>query len=308
MINRTLIRIKVLQIVYAYCQKNSADLAAAEKELTRSLQRSFDLYHYLLDLINALTEAEQKRIDALQHKFLRSEEERHPNLRLSSNRLAEQLRTNDALEKFVNHNGILWNSDYDSLIRSLLNAILASSVYEEYLQAPDSYENDREFWRSAFKHVVLENADLSEMLEEKNIYWSDNLDIIGTFVLKTIRHFEPESDRWHELLPMFRDEDDRRFAIHLLNRSILEYEENAALINRQIKNWDLERIAAIDLYIMQIALSEIRNFPSIPISVSLNEYIDLARYYSTPKSSVFINGLLDGIVTELKNENKLFKN
>jgi N utilization substance protein B len=246
-------------------------------------------------------------MDARQHKWLRSNEE-PPNLRLSANRLAEQLRTNETLEKFVNQNGSFWANDDDALIRTLLGAILESSVYEEYLLSPDTYESDREFWRKVFKHILLDNDALIEMLEEKDLYWSDNLDIVGTFVLKTIKRFDPDEGRKQELLPMFHNEDDRQFAVQLLHRSILEYRENAELINLQIQNWDLERIASIDLYIMQIALSEIRNFPSIPISVSLNEYIDLARYYSTPKSGVFINGLLDSIVTELKNEHKLLKN
>jgi N utilization substance protein B len=154
----------------------------------------------------------------------------------------------------------------------------------------------------------LENTELPDFLEEKDIYWVDDLDIVGTFVLKTIKRFHSESGRNQELLPMYREEEDRHFAVQLLHRSILEHEENASLINGQIQNWDLERIAAIDLYLMQIALAEIKNFSSIPISVSLNEYIDLARYYSTPKSGIFINGILDSIVTELKKENKLLKN
>ncbi|MDR2805802.1 MAG: transcription antitermination factor NusB [Dysgonamonadaceae bacterium] len=308
MINRTLIRIKVLQTVYAYCQKSGVSLNDAEKELTRSLQKSFDLYHYLLVLISVLTDSEQKKIDAQQRKLLLTEEDRHPNRRLANNRLAEQLRINETLEKFVNRNGLFWTNDDNSFTRNLLNTILASNIYLKYLELPDTYENDREFWRKVFKNIILETAELPELLEEKDIYWADDLDIIGTFVLKTIKRFNPEEGRKQELLPMFRDDEDRQFALHLLHRSILEYEENAGLINKQIQNWDLERIASMDLYIMQIALAEIKNFPSIPISVSLNEYIDLARYYSTPKSSVFINGILDSIVTELKNECKLLKN
>jgi len=308
MINRILIRIKVLQIVYAYCQKNSGDLSVAEKELARSLQKSHDLYHYLLLLITVLTDLEQKKIDSLKHKFLLKEEDRDPNLRLAGNRFAEQLRTNEMLEKFINRNGVIWINDNDSFVRNLLNSILKSDIYEEYIHSDDTYENDCEFWRKVFKSIILENTELSEILEEKDIYWIDDLDIIGTFILKTIKRFDPQKAAKQELLPMFRDKEDHRFAIQLLHRSILEYEENAELINRQIKNWDLERIASIDLYIMQIALAEIKNFPSIPVNVSLNEYIDLARYYSTPKSGVFINGILDGIVTELKNEGKLLKN
>ncbi|MDR0540786.1 MAG: transcription antitermination factor NusB [Dysgonamonadaceae bacterium] len=308
MINRTLIRIKVLQIVYAYCQKNGADLNGAEKELTRSLQKSYELYHYLLLLISVLIDAEQKKLDALQYKFLPTEEDRNPNFRLANNRLAEQLQINEAMRKFVNRHGVFWIDEHQGFIRNLLNVILQSDIYKDYLESPDTYESDQEFLRKAFKTIILESVELPDILEERDIYWTDNLDIIGTFVLKTIKRLDPAKGPQQELLPMFRNEEDRRFAVRLLHRSILEQEENVGLINKQIQNWDLERIASIDLYIMQIALAEIKNFPSIPVSVSLNEYIDLARYYSTPKSGVFINGILDSIVTELKNEGKLFKN
>ena len=308
MINRTLIRIKALQIVYAYCQKNSADLSGAEKELMRSLQKSYDLYHSLLLLITVLTDLEQKKIDSLQYKFLLTEEDRNPSLRLVNNRFAEQLRTNETMEKFVNQNGIFWMNESRSFIRNLYNTVVQSDFYHNYIHSDDTYENDREFWRKVFKDIILGDSELPEVLEEKDIYWVDDLDIIGTFVLKTIKRFHADTSEKQELLPMFRDEDDRRFAVQLLHRSILEHEENTELINRQIQNWDVERIASIDLYIMQIALAEIKNFPSIPISVSLNEYIDLARYYSTPKSGTFVNGILDSIVTELKNEGKLLKN
>jgi N utilization substance protein B len=308
MINRILIRVKVLQIVYAYYQKSSEDLNSAENELKLSLQKSFDLYHYLLLLIVLLTDAEQRKLDAQKYKYFPTEEELNPNPRFINNRFAEQLRKNDTLGKFTSKHGMLWNDEGPGFIRQLLNEILQSDTYKEYLQSPDTYEEDREFWRKVFKNILLENEEIADAIEEKNIYWDGDLDIIGTFILKTIKRFEEENGNKQELLPMFKDEEDRQFAMQLLHRSILEYKENEALIDKQIENWDLERIALIDLYIMQIALSEIKNFPAIPVSVSLNEYIDLARYYSTPKSSNFINGILDSIVNELKTERKLLKN
>ena len=308
MINRIIIRIKVLQIVYAYYQKNSKDLKSAENELLRSLQKSYDLYHYLLLLIGVLTDAEQKRLDALKHKYLPSAEELNPNTRFIDNRLAEQLRTNETLSKFATKYGTLWNDEDSAFVRNLLQKILESDIYKDYLQSPDTYDADREFWRKVFKNIILVNEELFDLLEDRNIYWDSDVEIIGTFILKTIKRFESETGVEQELLPMFRDDEDRIFAIRLLYKSILEHEENAQLIDNQIKNWDLERIALMDLYIMQIALSEIKNFPTIPVNVSLNEYIDLARYYSTPKSSNFINGILDSIVNELKTEGKLLKN
>lgn len=309
MINRLIIRVKVLQIVYAYYQKESHDLKSAENELMFSLQKAYDLYHYLLSLILCLTDAEQKRLDRHKHKLLATEEELNPNTRFIDNRFAAQLQQNEHLSRFTSKNGYLWSEGEDGhLIKKMLLNVLESEDYKIYLETPDSYESDRELWRKLLKNIILESEDLSESLEEKSIYWEDDLGIVGTFVLKTIKRFSAESDKKQELLPMFKDEDDRQFAIRLLHRSILEKEENNERITRQIKNWDIDRIANMDLYIMQIALAELKNFESIPVNVTLNEYIDLARYYSTPKSAHFINGILDAIVQELKSEGIIFKN
>jgi N utilization substance protein B len=307
MINRILIRVKVLQIVYSFYQKGSENLNSAENELIRSLQKSYDLYHYLLLLITTLTDAEQKRLDVVKNKYLPTKQELNPDIRLINNRLAEQLRTNDTLRKFANRYGVMWNDEDNGFIRNLLNKILQSDIYSEYLQSPDTYAADHEFWKDVFKNIILEDEALFDMLEEKSIYWDGDLEIVGTYVLKTIRRFGAQTTASQELLPMFKSDEDRQYAIRLLHKTILEYEENEELINRQMKNWDSERIALIDLYIMQIALSEIKNFPSIPVSVTLNEYIDLAKYYSTPKSGIFINGILDSIVSELKAGGILFK-
>ena len=307
MINRIIIRIKVLQIIYAYYQKENNDLKAAEKELIFSMEKAYDLYHHLLDLISILTDYEQKRLDRKKHKILATDEELNPNTRFIDNRLAEQLRTNAQLNKFMNEKGRLWNEEDSHFIRTLSEKITQSDIYLEYLDSNDSYETDRDFWRKAIKNIILPAPELAESLEEKSIYWEDDLDIIGTFVLKSIKKFDSQSSKGEPLLPMFKDDEDRQFAIRLLHRTILEEKENNERITKHIKNWDIDRIASMDLYILQIALSEILNFDSIPLNVTMNEYIDLARYYSTPKSPVFINGILDAIIGELKTEKILLR-
>ena len=307
MINRIIIRIKVLQTIYAYYQKDSKDVALAENELLHSLQKSYDLYHYLLSLIPTLTDAEQKRLDKNKHKYLATEEEKNPDTRFVNNRLAEQLSKNKQLLAFSNEKGSIWIDD-DVLLKKILEQIISSDIYEEYLKSPDNYESDQEFWRKIFKQYILVSEELNDLLEDKSIYWNDDLDIIGTFVLKTIKRFEESTTPDQILLPMFKDEEDRRFAIGLLRKTILEGESHNARIEKHIKNWELDRIACIDLYIMQIAITELLNFPTIPINVTLNEYIDIAKYYSTSKSGIFINGTLDAIVNELKSEKILFKN
>lgn len=308
MINRVIIRIKVLQVIYAFYQRDSKDLRSAEKELVRSIEQSYELYLNLLFLIVVLTDAEQKRIDVLKHKYLPTEEERNPNTRLMNNRFAEQLRTNHKLESFINSHGNVWHIEDSSFLKNLLNTILESDIYKEYTESPDTYESDRDFWHKVFKHIISKDEDLLDIVNDNSIYVSDELDLIITFVMKTIKKFNEKNGRNQELLPMFKDEEDVEFSKELLRAAISQKAENSEIIDKQIKNWDIERIALMDLYIMQIALAELKTFPSIPSQVTLNEYIDLARYYSTPHSVRFVNGILDSIVNEMKSEGKLFKN
>ena len=308
MINRTIIRIKVLQTLYAYYQKNSKDIALAENELMFGIQKSYDLYLYLLLLIVILSDNEQKRLDKLKNKLLATEAERNPNRRFADNRIAEQLSCNKQLQKFANEKGTFWNNDNFHFIRSTLNKILQSDFYYEYLNSDNTFESDRNFWIKVFKNMILNDEELYEVLESQSIYWNDDLEVIGAFVLKTIKRLTKETPAEKDLYPMFKNLEDKNFAIQLLHHSLFEQEENNRRITNQINNWDIERLAIMDLCILQIALAELRNFPTIPISVTLNEFIDLARYYSTPKSPVFINGILDAIVKELKSEKLLFKN
>ncbi|MDR1369781.1 MAG: transcription antitermination factor NusB [Dysgonamonadaceae bacterium] len=308
MINRVIIRIKLLQVVYSYYQKESADLNLAEKELMFSLQKTYDLYHYLLLLIPALTDAEQKRLDLRKHKYLATASELNPNVRFADNRFAEQLRKNKQLQAFYNEKGSIWVEEDTPLIKNLLESIVDSDIYKSYLDSEDNYASDQEFWRKIFKDIVCKNEGLHDFLEDKSIYWNDDMEITSTFVLKTMKKFDETENDNLELLPMFKSEEDRLFAIELLHKAILNEKDYNERINNHIKNWDLERIANMDLYIMQIAIAELLNFPSIPVNVTLNEYIDIAKFYSTSKSGTFINGILDAVVNELKKENKLFKN
>ncbi len=307
MINRVIIRIKVLQILYAYYLKGSNDLLQAESELMLSLQKAHDLYHYLLLLIPLLTDMEQKRLDMRKHKYLATEEDKNPNTRFINNRLADQLSKNKSLANFANEKGYLWNEDA-TFLKTLLDEILSSDIYTEYLQSSDNYESDKEFWRKVFKKIIYDNEPIAEFLEERSIYWNDDIDIMGTFALKTIKRMQETTPCDSLLLPMFKDEDDKTFAVNLLRYAIQEADNCDVRIAKHIRNWDIDRIAIMDMYIMQLALAEILHFETIPVSVSLNEYIDVAKCYSSAKSGNFINGILDTIVSDLKKEKLLFKN
>jgi len=308
MINRVLIRIKVLQIVYAYYQKGAKDLKVAENELLLSLRRSYDLYHYFLLLIVDVTHMYERMIDTKRNKYRPTEEELNPDMRMLHNRFAKQVAENESLQKYVKEHGVSWADDMD-FVKKVLELITTSEIYADYIKnEEDSYEVDKAFWRLVFKRIITENEFVDDYLEEKSIYWNDDVEIIESFVIKTIKRFDEQAGSKQELIPMFSNNDDYVFVVQLFRQTLLQGEEYRSFIDKHSKNWESERVANMDLVIMQVALAEILNFPSIPISVTLNEYIDAAKYYSTPKSCTFINGVLDSIVGELKEENRLLKN
>lgn len=307
MINRILIRIKVLQIVFAYYQNGGNDLKVAENELLLSLRRSYDLYYYFLLLIVEVTRLQERRIDTGKNKYLPTEEELCPNMRLVNNRFARQVERNEALQAYIKEHGVSWVNETD-FVKTVLDLILKSDVYAQYKESQDdSYEADREFWRAVFRRVICGNEDLEAALEDISIYWNDDVEIIETFVIKTIKRFEESAGTKQDLLPMFKDDEDREYALQLFRQTLLHGEEYRERIDRHTKNWESERVANMDLIIMQMAMAELLNFPNIPINVTLNEYIEAAKFYSTPKSGTFINGILDAVVHELKAEKRLFK-
>ncbi len=307
MINRILIRIKVLQVIFAFYQKGNGDLKAAEKELMLSIRRSYDLYHYFLLLITEITRMHERLTDARRNKYRPTEKEKNPDTRMQNNRLARQIAKNEALQKYTREHSISWSEDSD-FVKKILEIILKSDIYAEYLKnKDDSYETDREFWRLVFKRLISNNPFIEDFLEEKSIYWNEDIDIVESFVIKTVKRFDEKEGSKQELIPMFNNNEDYEYVIKLFRQTLLHGEEYRRRIDNHTKNWESERVAYMDMLIMQLALSEIMNFPTIPVSVTFNEYIDLAKYYSTPKSGTFINGVLDAIVAELKQEKRLLK-
>ena len=307
MINRVLIRIRVVQILFSCSQDETTDLRKAENELLFSLQKSYDLYFYLLSLMVELTDAYAQKVDVRKAKLLPTEEDMRPNVKLLNNKFIIQLRKNYQLEKYLTDRPFSWY-EHDAFLRKILDNILSSDIYKEYVAADSlDYNDDREFWRKIFKHLICTEEDLYTLLEDESLYWNDDIEIIESFVLKTIKRFEEEKEGRQDLLPMFKDESDREFAVKLLRESLFDAKKYRQLIDKYTQNWESERIAVMDMVIMQIAIAEIITFPSIPISVTLNEYIDIAKSYSTAKSASFINGILDAVVKELKDENVIIK-
>jgi len=302
MINRVLIRLKIVQIVYAYYQNGGKNLDTAEKELFFSLSKAYDLYNYLLLLMVEVTKQANKRLNAAKNKLVPTKEELFPNTKFVENRFIAQLLD------FAGNQKKTWENEAD-FVKTLCDKILESDIYKEYMASEtSSYEEDRELWRKLYKNIIFNNIELDQVLEDQSLYWNDDKEIVDTFVLKTIKRFDEKNGAKQELLPEFKDEEDQDFARRLFRRTILNADYYRHLISENTKNWDLDRVAFMDVVIMQIALAEILSFPNIPVSVSLNEYVEIAKLYSTPKSGGFINGTLDGIVNSLKKENKLTKN
>lgn len=307
MINRTLIRLKVVQILYAYFIRENNNADAAEKELAFSLTKAYDLYCYLLLLLVELKYFAQDRIDLRKAKLQPTHADLHPNMRFVENRFLCQLAANTQLEEYKKNLKRSWHDEED-FMRSLFDTIERSSIYEEYMALPETdYETDCTFCRKIYKTFIGNNESLDELFEDQSLYWNDDKAIVDTFVLKTMKTFDEANGAAQPLLPDYREEEDRVYASRLIRQAIMGASEYQHLIDEHSKNWDKDRIAFMDRVILVAAMAEIVTFPSIPLSVSFNEYIEMSKYYSTPKSSSFINGVLDAVTKQLKSEGRLTK-
>ena len=309
MINRVLIRAKVVQMLYAYMvSKDSMTLTTAKKELTKSLDKSYELYNALLKLMIELTDVQDLRLDEAKHKFLPTEEDLNPNMRFVENEFVKRLRADQTLADFVDDKKINWRDD-ELFVRLLLDKILRSEEYQEYMEMPKtSLVRDGEVWYQLMKKVGLAQAKCPVALQSLTAYYpDDDLQNMGQLVMKTIRRFEDEEAQ--PILPQYKNDDDSKFGEQLFSKAVAEMEENNSYIDQFVKTekWDVERIALMDRVVMCTALTEIRNYPSIPVNVSLNEYIELAKDYSTPRSGQFVNGILNAVVNKLRADKVIIK-
>ena len=306
MINRELIRIKIVQLTYAYYQNGNRNMDNAEKELLFSLAKAYDLYNYLLALIVSITQEERHRVEIAATRATREGTEA-PSSRFATNKFAVQLEENKQLNLFMESQKRRWEDDMEA-VRKLCDQIEQSTIYQEYMASDDdSYEADREVWRKIYRTLIQENPDLDAVLEEKSLYWNDDKEVVDTFVIKTIKRFDPANGADQELLPEYRDEEDRDFALKLFRSTILNADDYQRYMSESSRNWDFSRLAYMDVVIMQIAIAEMLTFPNIPVTVTINEYVDLAKLYSTPRSGGYINGMLDTIARHLIQTGKMMK-
>jgi N utilization substance protein B len=260
-----------------------------------------------MSLVLEIEKFAEDRIDLGLKKHRPTTADLTPNTRFVNNLLIHQLKTNTSLAKYLESAKLSWVNE-DELIRKLYLSLIEQNFYKEYMAAEqNSYADDRKLVEDIFKYLILDNEDIESLLEEQSIYWNDDLDFVVSMILKTFKKFKEFSDDNQALLPMYKDEEDRQFAKDLYRKVVLNHTDNMILIKQHTVNWDIERIAFIDNLILELALSEFLYFPSIPTKVTMNEYIELSKYYSTEKSRNFINGILDKALKDLKKADKIRK-
>ena len=309
MINRELIRLKVVQLVYAFYQNDGKTLDVAEKELKFSLSKAYELYKYLLSMLVDLKAYGERRAESSAARAERLGTKiggLSPDRQFADNKFLVQLADNKALGEYREKKQE-WPEE-PAFVKKLYTTMIESELYQNYLTKEDfSYEADRELIRKLYKTYVCNNEDFDSLLEEHSLNWNDDKEIVDSFVMKTIKRFKEDSTAEQELLPDYAAVEDKNFAGTLFVETLKRAQEVRQLIRENSKNWEFNRLAFMDVIIMQIALAEILTFPQIPLSVTFNEYLDIAKIYSTPKSAGYINGLLDHVVKSLKKKGELMK-
>jgi len=309
MISRRYLRIKTFQAIYAYFQSDDKNERKCENELFLSLERMHDLYLILLTVGQELIHQSKLRMEEAKKKRLPSDEDLNPNTKFIDNAVFTLLAENNSLNEQIKNKKLTWQADQELMLK-FFNFVRQHSIYQEYMQTREtSFEEDQKFVVDFYKKIIPEFDLLISELEDKSIFWGyDEMDFILSMVLKTIKKFNEKSDASALLLNLYRDEEeDVKFVKDLFRKTIANDDENTELIGEKTKNWDVERIAMVDVMLMKLALTELLYFKSIPVKVTLNEYIELSKWYSTPKSKVFVNGVLDKLVAELKTNGKLKK-
>jgi transcription antitermination protein NusB len=293
-----------MQALYSFFQHEKADLAHFEKELFKSLDKIYELYLSILALVNDLHHVSMVMVDESRNKRLPNEADLNPNLKFVNNSLLVSLSDNSELKKQIEKRKISWQNDFD-VVRKLFNEIKNGELYKTYQESGNNnIEEDRNFIVSLITEHLSENEVLISLFEEKNIHWADDTFVAFNSAIRSFESFDGD----FIMQPLLKDEkDDLEFMSTLFKKTIIYKDQFEELIDKHTKNWDIERIANMDMLLMEMALAEILYLPNVPIKASLNEYIDISKEYSTPNSKTFVNGVLDKIIADLKEQNKINK-
>ncbi|WP_242015687.1 transcription antitermination factor NusB [Robertkochia marina] len=307
MLTRRHIRVKVMQSIYAFVQARESDLKKEEKFLNASMENMYGLYLYLLALLVEIQKLAEEQLTLSQKKYLATNEDRNPNRKFIDNALLNRLRQDEGLQEKLDNRSLSWELD-DEYVKILWNEIKESSVFKEYMSSgQNSFEEDKRVIHDLYQEIIAPNDKLFEHLEDKKLTWIDDLPLVNTLILKMIKKLKENAGEDYFMPSLYKDADDMEYAKNLFRKTILNDETIQKEIEGKTPNWDTERIAEMDSILLKMAICEFLKFPSIPVKVTINEYLEIAKEYSTPKSSIFINGILDKLVKEYQANNSLNK-
>ena len=312
MINRTLVRTKVVQTLFAHYSGNDHTALSARKTLLNKFSSTYSLYMMMLSFADELTTYANEQISENKKRAAVLHQTYNANRNFANNRVAQQIFNNRLLRNYMENENLRWDTGM-AAVESTYKKLLEAPFYKEFmaLEKP-SYEDEKTLWRKIYGSLLLASADLSSALEEMEVAldhegWTTDMDMVITYVIKTIKRFKEEDTDELPLLEMFDSEEEFAFAKDLLQWSIEQTEENKQLISKALQNWEADRVAYMDHIILLVALAEIRKCNEIALEISMNEYIEISKEYSSDKSYVFINGVLNKVVNDLRADNQLFK-
>ncbi len=313
MLSRRVLRIKAMQAVYSFFQSDTENLDAAEKNMLKSIDQIHDLFIYQISLLIEIVDIARRSMDNAKQKYFPTSEELHPNNRFVDNKVVKIIENNRDYLRRYDSLKINWTDQFD-LIKKIYSEIKASAEFEEYLKSENTtFMADVKFVQSVYENHLVEREDFQQLYEEQNIHWANDFDIANYLIVKSLKSMVEDYD---EDIPFFRlfsnptiaeEQEDKDFVVNLLRKTIIHSEKFSKMIEDKLENWELERIAVMDIILIKMALCELMEFNTIPVKVTLNEYIEISKIYSTPKSNIFVNGILDKIVKELKDQNKIKK-
>ncbi len=307
MISRRLLRIKTLQALYAHYKSEGKTISQSEKDLFFSIEKTYDLYYLLHLLIIDIRDAAIKKIELAKHKQIPEHDDLYPNIRFIENKLILQFQENYRLHKYINNRKLSW-VNYPELVKNLLSMLVGSEEYKTYMEAENNdYEADKNIIIDFLACYVADYDDLHQAIEEQSIFWNDDIEFIASMLIKTIKKYRSNQKYNGPVFELYKKEEDRKFVKDLFRKSILKETDYRNLIDKYTINWEIDRIAFMDILVMQLAISEMIGFPEIPVKVSLNEYLEIAKFYCTERSSNFINGILDKIVHDLRRDKVIIK-
>ena len=306
MLSRRLLRVKVVKAVYAHLQTEADNIPQSEKNLLASIDKAYDLYFHILCLLPELVNYAEARQHIARNKMLPTYEDLNPNRKFVENRAIERIASCDAIADYCSKKRLSWDDNTD-LIKNIYNTLTEQTFFKSYMSRETrSLKEDAELASDIFMNILETNELLESVLEDQSIFWGDDLGYILTMASRTVTSMR-ESHETVKLLPKFKSDEDLDFSKRLLREAIIHFNEYRELIDSHTNNWDIERLALMDNVILAVAIAEAKNFASIPVKVTMNEFIDIAKYYSTPASSTFINGVLDKIITRGVEEGWIFK-